>query len=229
MPAYVELRRRLPPCRYPDRRRSPALRSADPGHGKLALQLHRRLHGRQESRTASNFFRHLASRRRPVRVRIDRRHANPAGLPGGRGVGLAGRDGAFDQSGHGLSDNFREISDRARRRIHRHRQRQYHPGHPVSFSRQSSHQPTQHDDHRRSDRGHDHCRVRSCGKSVQMVDGRLQVAKLDNIADDDVREAYRLHSQTSQSDFLFRSPLSGTGIERVLHRGSRRASGGRGR
>jgi class 3 adenylate cyclase/ABC-type nitrate/sulfonate/bicarbonate transport system substrate-binding protein len=46
-------------------------------------------------------------------------------------------------------------------------------------------------------------------KSVQMVDGRLQVAKLDNIADDDVREAYRLHSQTNQNDFLFRSPLTG--------------------
>jgi class 3 adenylate cyclase/ABC-type nitrate/sulfonate/bicarbonate transport system substrate-binding protein len=46
-------------------------------------------------------------------------------------------------------------------------------------------------------------------KSVQMVDARLQVAKLDSIADDDVREAHRLHSQTNQSDFLFRSPLSG--------------------
>jgi class 3 adenylate cyclase/ABC-type nitrate/sulfonate/bicarbonate transport system substrate-binding protein len=45
-------------------------------------------------------------------------------------------------------------------------------------------------------------------KSVRMVDGRLQVAKLDNIADDDVREAYRLHSQTNQSDFLFRSPMT---------------------
>ena len=46
-------------------------------------------------------------------------------------------------------------------------------------------------------------------KSVRMVEGRLEVAKLDTIADDDVREAYRLHSQTNQNDFLFRSPLSG--------------------
>ncbi len=46
-------------------------------------------------------------------------------------------------------------------------------------------------------------------KSVRVVDGRLEVAKLNNIADDNVREAYRIHSQTNQSDFLFRSPTSG--------------------
>jgi hypothetical protein len=46
-------------------------------------------------------------------------------------------------------------------------------------------------------------------KSVRMVDGRLEVAKLDNIADDDVREAYRLHIQTNRNDFLFRSSLTG--------------------
>jgi class 3 adenylate cyclase/ABC-type nitrate/sulfonate/bicarbonate transport system substrate-binding protein len=46
-------------------------------------------------------------------------------------------------------------------------------------------------------------------KSVRTAEGRLQVAKLDNIADDDVREAHRLHSETNQNDFLFRSPLNG--------------------
>ena len=46
-------------------------------------------------------------------------------------------------------------------------------------------------------------------KSVRAADGRLEVAKLNNIADDDVREAYRLHSETNQNDFLFRSPLTG--------------------
>jgi adenylate cyclase len=46
-------------------------------------------------------------------------------------------------------------------------------------------------------------------KSVRATDGRLEVAKLDNIADDDVREAYRLHSEANQNDFPFRSPLTG--------------------
>jgi class 3 adenylate cyclase len=46
-------------------------------------------------------------------------------------------------------------------------------------------------------------------KSVRTVDGRLEVARLDDIADDDVREAYRLHTRTNRSDFLFRSPVSG--------------------
>src|SRR5262245_43819976 len=34
----------------------------------------------------------------------------------------------------------------------------------------------------------------------------VQVARLENIADDDVREAYRLQSQTNHDNFLFRSP-----------------------
>ena len=46
-------------------------------------------------------------------------------------------------------------------------------------------------------------------KSVRTTGGRLQVAKLDNIADDNVREAYRQHTQADQDDFLFRSPLTG--------------------
>jgi class 3 adenylate cyclase/ABC-type nitrate/sulfonate/bicarbonate transport system substrate-binding protein len=46
-------------------------------------------------------------------------------------------------------------------------------------------------------------------KSVRTTDGRLEVAKLDNIADDNVREAYQQHTQANQDDFLFRSPLTG--------------------
>jgi adenylate cyclase len=46
-------------------------------------------------------------------------------------------------------------------------------------------------------------------KGVREVGGRLEVASLANIADDDMREAYRLHSQTNQDNFLFRSPLTG--------------------
>jgi class 3 adenylate cyclase len=46
-------------------------------------------------------------------------------------------------------------------------------------------------------------------KSVRAAEGRLEVAKLDNIDDHDVREAHRLHSETNQDDFLFRSPLTG--------------------
>jgi class 3 adenylate cyclase/ABC-type nitrate/sulfonate/bicarbonate transport system substrate-binding protein len=46
-------------------------------------------------------------------------------------------------------------------------------------------------------------------KSVQLTNGKLQVARLENIADDDVREAYRVQTQTNQDDFLFRSPHDG--------------------
>lgn len=46
-------------------------------------------------------------------------------------------------------------------------------------------------------------------KSVRLSNGKLEVARLENIADDDVREAYRLHKQTNQDDFLFRSPRNG--------------------
>ena len=42
-----------------------------------------------------------------------------------------------------------------------------------------------------------------------MSDGKLEVARLENIADDDVREAYRLQTQTNQNDFLFSSPRNG--------------------
>jgi adenylate cyclase len=46
-------------------------------------------------------------------------------------------------------------------------------------------------------------------QSVRAVDGRLEVARLDNITDGNVREAFRQYIQTNQDDFLFRSPLTG--------------------
>ena len=46
-------------------------------------------------------------------------------------------------------------------------------------------------------------------KGVRAVGGRLEVASLADIADDDVREAYRQHSQTNQDSFLFQSPVTG--------------------
>lgn len=46
-------------------------------------------------------------------------------------------------------------------------------------------------------------------KSVRVIDGRLEVAQLDNIDDADAREAYRLQRQTKQENFLFRSPKDG--------------------
>ncbi|HET7124630.1 MAG TPA: adenylate/guanylate cyclase domain-containing protein [Bradyrhizobium sp.] len=42
-------------------------------------------------------------------------------------------------------------------------------------------------------------------KSVRVVDGGLEVARLDNIDDEDVREAFRLQRQTKQNNFLFQS------------------------
>jgi adenylate cyclase len=46
-------------------------------------------------------------------------------------------------------------------------------------------------------------------KSVRMVDGRLEVARLDNIDDEDAREAYRFQRQTNEDNFLLRSPRDG--------------------
>jgi len=45
-------------------------------------------------------------------------------------------------------------------------------------------------------------------KSVRSVGGKLQMTRLDNFADDDVREAYRLRTHTNR-DILFRSPRDG--------------------
>ncbi|MBV9129220.1 MAG: ABC transporter substrate-binding protein, partial [Verrucomicrobia bacterium] len=46
-------------------------------------------------------------------------------------------------------------------------------------------------------------------KAVQVSDGKLQVATLQDFADDDVREAYRLQTETGQDNFLFGSPGDG--------------------
>ena len=46
-------------------------------------------------------------------------------------------------------------------------------------------------------------------KSVRLSGGKLEVARLENFADDDVREAYRLQKDTDQNDFLFHSPRDG--------------------
>jgi adenylate cyclase len=45
--------------------------------------------------------------------------------------------------------------------------------------------------------------------AVRTVDGRLEVANLDNIANPNVREAYRQQVKTNQDLFLFRSPVNG--------------------
>ena len=46
-------------------------------------------------------------------------------------------------------------------------------------------------------------------KGARLGDGRLEVARLENIADDDLREAYRLQIQQARDDFMFRSPRDG--------------------
>jgi adenylate cyclase len=46
-------------------------------------------------------------------------------------------------------------------------------------------------------------------KSVRVADGRLEVARLDNIDDEDAREAFRLQRQTKENNFLFRSRRDG--------------------
>jgi adenylate cyclase len=49
-------------------------------------------------------------------------------------------------------------------------------------------------------------------KIVRKENGRLILARLDDIADDNVREAYRLQGQTNLDDFFFRSPQNGEEI-----------------
>jgi adenylate cyclase len=46
-------------------------------------------------------------------------------------------------------------------------------------------------------------------KSVRMIGDRLEVARLDNIDDEDAREANRLQRQTNEDNFLFRSSRDG--------------------
>jgi adenylate cyclase len=47
---------------------------------------------------------------------------------------------------------------------------------------------------------------------VRMIDGHLQIARLENVGDEDAREAYRLQAQTKQDEFLFRSPRNGQAL-----------------
>jgi class 3 adenylate cyclase/ABC-type nitrate/sulfonate/bicarbonate transport system substrate-binding protein len=49
-------------------------------------------------------------------------------------------------------------------------------------------------------------------KIVRLENGRLELTKLDTIADDNVREAYRLQSETNSDDFFFSSAQSGQEI-----------------
>jgi adenylate cyclase len=49
-------------------------------------------------------------------------------------------------------------------------------------------------------------------KSVRVENGHLKIATMDDIADDNVREAYRLQSETNRDDFFFRSPQNGEEI-----------------
>ncbi len=46
-------------------------------------------------------------------------------------------------------------------------------------------------------------------KQVQKIDGKLAVARVADIADDDLREAYRRRTQLMGDNFLFRSALTG--------------------
>lgn len=46
-------------------------------------------------------------------------------------------------------------------------------------------------------------------KSVRLVDGRLEVARLDNIDDEDARAAYELQRQTKKDNFQFQSRRDG--------------------
>jgi adenylate cyclase len=49
-------------------------------------------------------------------------------------------------------------------------------------------------------------------KGVRLENGRLELARLDTVADDDLREAYRSQSETRMDDFFFRSPQNGQQI-----------------
>jgi adenylate cyclase len=49
-------------------------------------------------------------------------------------------------------------------------------------------------------------------KGVRLENGRLELARLDTIADNDLREAYRLQSEVRKDEFFFRSPQHGQEI-----------------
>jgi class 3 adenylate cyclase len=55
-------------------------------------------------------------------------------------------------------------------------------------------------------------------KQVQRIDGRLAVARVADIADDDLREAYRRRTQLMGDNFLFRSALTGKEINASFNR-----------
>jgi class 3 adenylate cyclase/ABC-type nitrate/sulfonate/bicarbonate transport system substrate-binding protein len=55
-------------------------------------------------------------------------------------------------------------------------------------------------------------------KVVQKQSNRTEFARLDTIADENVREAYRLHRETDNDDFLFRSPEDGQEISAAFSR-----------
>jgi adenylate cyclase len=45
-------------------------------------------------------------------------------------------------------------------------------------------------------------------RGVRLSDGKLEIATRENIGNDDVRGAYRIHSRTHQNKFLFNSPVN---------------------
>ena len=55
-------------------------------------------------------------------------------------------------------------------------------------------------------------------KVVQKHDNRTEFARLDTIADENIREAYRLHRETDSDDFLFSSPENGEEISAAFSR-----------
>jgi adenylate cyclase len=55
-------------------------------------------------------------------------------------------------------------------------------------------------------------------KALQMNNGRPELARLDTIADDNMREASRLHGETNSDDFFFRSPQGGEEISASFSR-----------
>jgi adenylate cyclase len=49
-------------------------------------------------------------------------------------------------------------------------------------------------------------------KGVRLVDGKIELARLENVDDGDVRQAYQMQRQKSEDDFLFRSSRDGQEI-----------------
>jgi hypothetical protein len=49
-------------------------------------------------------------------------------------------------------------------------------------------------------------------KGVRLADGKIELARLENVDDGDVRQAYQFQRQKSEDDFLFRSSRDGQEI-----------------